>query len=116
MAEYHDYDVTNQKYEFHKIKDRKRIPFYHERTDREYSWTATYEFKGRDGSMGLPFPNCLPDSVYEEFKESEHEDANWWIQSGECKEIPRIRAIQEEPFMLMSHYGFLVTPESEEVN
>ena len=116
MAEYHDYDVTNQKYEFHKIKDRKRIPLYHERTDREYSWTATYEFKGRDGSMGLPFPNCLPDSVYEEFKESEHEDANWWIQSGECKEIPRIRAIENEPFMLMSHYGFLVTPESEEAN
>jgi hypothetical protein len=23
MAEYHDYDVTNQKYEFHKIKGKK---------------------------------------------------------------------------------------------
>ena len=95
---------------------KKLIPLYHERADREYSWTATYDFKGRDGSMGLPFPNCLPDSVYEEFVESGHEDANWFIQSGECTEIPRIRALQTQPFELMSHYGFLVTPESEEAN
>ena len=116
MAEFHDIAATNKEYEFSKIKGRKRIPFYHERTDKTFSWTATYAFKGRDGSMGLPFPNCLPDSVYEEFVESGADDANWWIQSGECKEIPRIRALQSEPFELMSHYGFLVTPESEEAN
>ncbi|MBC8421802.1 MAG: hypothetical protein H8E03_00120 [Pelagibacteraceae bacterium] len=116
MAEFHDVVARNQKYGFHKIQDRKRIPFYHERTDKVYSWTATYDCKGRDGSKGLPFPNCLPDSVYDEFVESGADDSNWWLQSGECKEIPRIRTEQKEPFQLMSHYGFLVTPESEEVN
>jgi len=100
--------------------NRKRIPLYHERAKGTYSWMqkvdTAYEFKGRDGSMGLPFPNCLPKSVYDEFVESEHEDANWWMQSEESKEIPRIRAIENEPFMMMSHYGFLVTMESEAEN
>ena len=96
--------------------NRKRIPLYHERADKIFNWSATQPNKGRDGSMGLPFPNCLPDSVYEEFVESGADDANWWIQSGECKEIPRIRALQSEPFELMSHYGFLVTPESEDLD
>ena len=95
--------------------NRKRIPLYHERADKIFNWSATQPNKGRDGSMGLPFPNCLPDCVYEEFVESGADDANWFIQN-ESKEVPRIRAEQKEPFQLMSHYGFLVTPESEEVN
>ena len=94
---------------------KKRIPLYHERADREYSWIATYKDKGRDGNKGLPFANCLPDSVYEEFVESGADDANWFIQN-ESKVVPRIRAEQKEPFQIMSHYGFLVTPESEEKN
>ena len=100
--------------------NRKRIPLYHERAKGTYSWMqkvgTAYEFKGRDGSMGLPFPNCLPKSVYDEFVESGAEDANPWIQSEECKEIPRIRAENKHPFQLMSHYGFLVTVESEAEN
>ena len=111
MAEHHEYSFED----FKKIKDRKRIPLYHERADKIYNWSATYEFKGRDGSMGLPFANCLPDSVYEEFVESGADDANWFIQN-ESKVVPRIRAEQKEPFQIMSHYGFLVTPESEEKN
>jgi len=100
--------------------DRKRIPLYHERAQEIFSWTGTKNKVGvnhsRDGSMGLPFPNCLPNSVYDEFVESGAEDPNPWIQSEECKEIQRIRAEQKEPFQIMSHYGFLVTPESEEAN
>ncbi len=99
---------------------RKRIPLYHERAQEIFSWTGTIsklgKSVGRDGSMGLPFPNCLPDSVYEEFIESKEKDANWFMQSEECKEIPRIRAEGKEPFQIMSHYGFLVTPESEAEN
>ena len=104
--------------------DRKRIPLYHERAQEIFSWTGTIsklgimrtDQGGRDGSMGLPFPNCLPKSVYDEFVESGAEDANPWIQSEECKEIPRIRAENKHPFQLMSHYGFLVTVESEAEN
>ena len=100
--------------------NRKRIPLYHERAKGTYSWMkkvgVDYQYKGRDGSVGLPFPNCLPESVWEEFVESGAEDANWWMQSEESKEIPRIRAIENEPFLLMSHYGFLVTAEGEAEN
>ena len=99
--------------------DRKRIPLYHERAKEIFSWTGTKskfgKEIGRDGSMGLPFPNCLPELVWNEFKESEHEDANWFLQEG-SEEVKKIRAEQKHPFLIMSHYGFLVTVESEKEN
>ena len=101
--------------------NKKRIPFYHERAVEPFSWDGTGDPKSRDGSSLLPFPNCLPDSVYEEFLESETDDANWFIQD-ESKEVIRIRStgnndsLETELFQMMSHYGFLVTQESEREN
>ena len=99
--------------------NRKRIPLYHEKAQEIFSWTDTKSKTGkvetRDGSEGLPFPNCLPESVWNEFQESEHEDTNWFLQNG-SEEVKKIRAEHKHPFQIMSHYGFLVTPESEEKN
>ena len=101
--------------------NRKRIPFYHERAIEPFIWDGHGDPKSRDGSSLLPFPNCLPKSVYEEFVESGADDANWFLQD-ESKEVIRIRSTgnndsqETELFQMMSHYGFLVTQESEREN
>jgi hypothetical protein len=99
--------------------NKKRIPLYHERAIGEFVWGGHSGMgSDRDGSSTLPFPNCIPDSVYDEYLESDSDDTNWFLQN-ESKEVPRLRAEQGEqkqPFQMMSHYGFLVTPASEEEN